>query len=67
MSKKKTNQPAKSKIDKKPKPLADTTEQESLKDDEVAASIKPVTPKIGEGSGNLRRRQEWFQKRSGGK
>jgi hypothetical protein len=28
-------------------------------------SIKPVKEKIGEGRDNLRRREQWFQRRSG--
>jgi len=30
-------------------------------------AIKPVKPKIGEGSKNLRRREKWFQRRAGGR
>jgi hypothetical protein len=30
-------------------------------------AIKPVKRKIGEGPKNLRRREEWFQRRAGGR
>jgi hypothetical protein len=36
-------------------------------DDTPARSIKPFGEKIGEDRDNLRRREEWFQRRSGGK
>lgn len=35
-------------------------------DDGLNPVIKPVDKKIGEGRDNLRRREEWFQRRSGG-
>jgi hypothetical protein len=34
--------------------------------DRPPASIKPVKKKVAEDSENLRRREEWFQRRSGG-
>ncbi|HKQ04707.1 MAG TPA: hypothetical protein VJ464_06215 [Blastocatellia bacterium] len=41
---------------------------QSPPDDETPAhSIKPFGEKIGEDRDNLRRREEWFQRRSGGK
>ena len=64
-SKKKTNEPAQPEADEQPKQPDDATEQEPAEGDEQAASIKPVATKIREGPDNLRRRQEWFQKRSG--
>jgi hypothetical protein len=31
------------------------------------ASVKPVKKKVAEGPKNLRRREEWFQRRTGGR
>ena len=35
--------------------------------DRPPASIKPVKRKIGEAPGNLRRREAWYQRRTGGR
>lgn len=40
-------------------------EEESSSDDETEIAIKHIGKKIGEPKGNLKRREEWFQKRSG--
>ncbi len=51
----------------KDEPAASKREEEareaSAHADEVC--IKPYDQKIGEGSGNLRRREQWFKKRTG--
>ena len=39
--------------------------QEESQTDSQAGSLKPSNLKIGEDSGNLKQRSEWFQKRSG--
>ena len=48
---------AASKTDKKPEP----TDDDDAGGDE--GDLTPVKPKVGEPSGNLRRRAEWFRKR----
>jgi hypothetical protein len=50
---------------KKPKPNteADSCEDKARADDKDA--VRPVGQKIPEGKDNLRRRADWFQKRSG--
>jgi hypothetical protein len=40
-------------------------EQASEEDEGLSPDIKPVRRKIGEGRDNLRRREEWFQRRTG--
>jgi hypothetical protein len=40
-------------------------EQASEEDEGLSPDIKPVQRKIGEGRDNLRRREEWFQRRTG--
>jgi len=56
--------------DKKDRDAADETERKSKgpeKDDadEDEGELSPITPKTGEPADNLRRREEWFQKRHG--
>jgi hypothetical protein len=47
-----------------------TTKSQGGKDEAAdsgsATDLKPVSPKIGESKDNLRKREEWFQKRTGG-
>ena len=47
----------------KPEDETRPREERSLKDDKEA--VQPSPEKIPEGHGNLRRRADWFQKRSG--
>ena len=39
--------------------------EEAAGEDEPNPDIEPVRRKIGEGRDNLRRREEWFQRRTG--
>ncbi len=40
-------------------------DDEAPKSGESDTRLRPVTPPIGEGKGNLGRRQEWFRRRTG--
>jgi hypothetical protein len=40
-------------------------DEDASDDEELSPEIKPVERKIGEGRDNLRRREEWFQRRTG--
>ena len=40
-------------------------DEEAPKSGESDTRLRPVTPPIGEGKGNLGRRQEWFRRRTG--
>jgi hypothetical protein len=58
----------------KPRQSEETDRQDSQDSDQSPAddetadqAIKPFGEKIGEDRDNLRRREEWFQRRSGGK
>jgi hypothetical protein len=45
----------------------DDRSKERKKDEpESDSKLRPVPKKIGEGTDNLRRREEWFKRRSGG-
>jgi hypothetical protein len=61
VSKKKTPQPAPAKESPTPPDTATNPEPPAAPD----IAIKPSNLKIGESEDQLRRRQEWFQKRSG--
>ena len=50
----------------KPKPDAETRAPEKSKEREKKDELQPTREKIPEGEGNLRRRADWFQKRTGG-
>lgn len=41
------------------------SEEQASGEDESSPDIEPVHRKIGEGRDNLRRREEWFQRRTG--
>jgi len=46
----------------------DADQSPSESDDQTPDQlIKPFDQKVGEGRDNLRRREEWFQRRTGGK
>ena len=55
--------PSESPEKKKRDDEAPSREEKTRKDDK--GSLQPSQEKIPEGPGNLRRRAEWFQKRSG--
>jgi hypothetical protein len=59
MPKDKTN---KKKVKKRPKAKDDSAEEASGE-----TQLAPVNFKIGEDVDNLKQREDWFQKRSGGK
>jgi len=40
-------------------------DEQAADEDELSPDIEPVRRKIGEGRDNLRRREEWFQRRTG--
>ena len=46
---------------------SDKARDPSTKPDRGPAPIKPVKKKIGEARDNLRRREEWYQRRAGGR
>ena len=48
-------------------PPANGSTPDSAAADRAAASIKPVKKKIGEARDNLRRREAWYQRRTGGR
>lgn len=45
--------------------LSPALDEQADEEDELSPKIKPVERKIGEGRDNLRRREEWFQRRTG--
>jgi len=51
---------------KKDKPDANGRARDKRSPDQDADSLEPSREKIPEGEGNLRRRADWFQKRTGG-
>jgi hypothetical protein len=65
MSKNKAHPSTPTKEEEIPRPAIKETAPEAPESDTPVATIKPSKQKIGEGTGNLHRRQEWFQKRSG--
>jgi hypothetical protein len=50
----------------KPKPGDEAREREENNEREKNDELQPSREKIPEGEGNLRRRADWFQKRTGG-
>ena len=50
----------------KPKPDDEARAPEKSSDREENDVVQPSPKKIPEGEGNLRRRADWFQKRTGG-
>ena len=51
----------------KPKPDDEAQAREKSDQREKKDELQPSREKIPEGEGNLRRRAEWFQKRTGGR
>jgi hypothetical protein len=60
----KTEERAKDRADKKTPNRQDPDEKSES--DTPIQEIKPVKEKIGEGHDNLRKRGEWYQRRTGG-
>ncbi|PYS70812.1 MAG: hypothetical protein DMF69_12390 [Acidobacteria bacterium] len=54
-----------SKKDEKKSKAEKPTEDESCTETDSKQILKPVRPKIGESSDNLKQRAEWYQKRTG--
>ena len=56
------------KKDKEQTPTESDAPESAESDEECddAVTIQPPKEKVGEGKGNLGRREEWFKKRSGG-
>lgn len=50
----------------KPKPEDEARAREKESESEEKDSVQPARSKIREGADNLRRRADWFQKRTGG-
>jgi len=62
-----TNQREPKKSEETDRKDSQDSDQSPPADETPDHSIKPFGEKIGEDRDNLRRREEWFQRRSGGK